>query len=457
MIVARNKRTGRRKLPLVATAMVTLLVAGGASQVFAETYNLERCLKEARENRASIVIARGSKSNASAETRRQFGRLFLPDISSSYRISESKEREQSTEVIDTATGSVTTIGIPDQDRSGRSYSVTGSLTLFDGLSNVHDYLGVRKDSKRASNDLKRAEQNLDLTVKLSYFAYLANVSNLTVQVEAVNRSQEQLNLVQSKYDIGSSSLSDVLKQKVQFGNDNLSLLEARQRLLTSKADLAYVVGLDPDAEIEYDTTYIARQYVGTLAEATKTGLAGHPGLRSKKLSVSVANHYAKSAYGDYFPRVAAFVTHSWSRSSRSDVLVEPLDFESRSTTVGLDVRWNIFDRFSRERNIVRNRVSHNNAKAELRDLRNSAVLEIRKAFYEVEKAIAQVEVSGETVVSASQDINLAQEKHKLGSASILDLLDAQVSLKDAQVKLIKARLDHNVAVAKLENAMGVSR
>ncbi|MBU0982717.1 MAG: TolC family protein, partial [candidate division Zixibacteria bacterium] len=39
-------------------------------------------------------------------------------------------------------------------------------------------------------------------------------------------------------------------------------------------------------------------------------------------------------------------------------------------------------------------------------------------------------------------------------ATILDLLDAQVSVKQAQVSLIQADLDFNLAVAKLEKAMG---
>ena len=56
--------------------------------------------------------------------------------------------------------------------------------------------------------------------------------------------------------------------------------------------------------------------------------------------------------------------------------------------------------------------------------------------------------------AAEEDLKITREKYNLGAATILDLLDAQVSLKTAQVALIQVDFDLNLAVAKLENAMG---
>jgi outer membrane protein TolC len=134
-----------------------------------------------------------------------------------------------------------------------------------------------------------------------------------------------------------------------------------------------------------------------------------------------------------------------------------LDFESQSTSFGLTVSMNIFDQFVREQNLTRNKVSRNNARADYHEAQKSVMVAIQKTYYKVEKATEQVKVSQENVNSASEDMNLAQEKYNLGSASILDLLDAQVSLKTAQVSLIRSKLDLNIAIAELENAMGVTR
>ena len=58
------------------------------------------------------------------------------------------------------------------------------------------------------------------------------------------------------------------------------------------------------------------------------------------------------------------------------------------------------------------------------------------------------------MAAAEEDLKITQEKYNLGAATILDLLDAQVSLKEAQVALIQVDFGLNLAIAQLENAMG---
>jgi outer membrane protein TolC len=51
-------------------------------------------------------------------------------------------------------------------------------------------------------------------------------------------------------------------------------------------------------------------------------------------------------------------------------------------------------------------------------------------------------------------MDLVQEKYNLGAAALWELLDAQVSLKQAQFNKVKAEFDYNLALAQLQNAIG---
>ena len=329
-----SQRRSLRISPAIFAVMILSVFSTPTTHLKAETYTLDQCLQLARKNRASIVRAKGAKRDAAASVKRQFGRIFLPNITGSYRTSESRERDQTTEsltrngfpssivtitndtlgvFVDTGGArNVVTNPVPDQDRTSSAFQLSANMTLFDGLSNIHDYLGVKKTKQRAEFDLRRAEQNIDLRVRTAYFAYLANVRNLAVQEEAVKRSKEQLNLVQSRYDVGSAALSDVLKQKVQYGNDNIALLDARNGVATSKADLGFEVGLDLNVDAEFDTTYVDDKYDGGIEDAIQTGLTSHPGLRASELDVDVNKEFMRSAYGEYLPSVSAFVSETWS-------------------------------------------------------------------------------------------------------------------------------------------------
>ena len=68
-----------------------------------------------------------------------------------------------------------------------------------------------------------------------------------------------------------------------------------------------------------------------------------------------------------------------------------------------------------------------------------------------------LQVAKETVAAAEEDFNLVQEKYNLGAATILEVLDAQVSLVEAENSQVEAKYDYNLSVASLEKAMGVTR
>ncbi|MCK4631921.1 MAG: TolC family protein [candidate division Zixibacteria bacterium] len=457
--------------PLIKLAGATLLILVLMTSADANELTLDDCIEQALKNRSSIVAARGAETVAKADQRWALGQ-FLPRVNASYSYSKTKTTDiEPDQVITYVADSMiqqTVIGtdtahdlryIPgfetvksaDQDRTSKTFDVRASMDLFN-LANFFNYAGARADRAKAHLDVIRSEQDLIYSVKLAYYAYLASAENVTVQEGAVKRSQEQLKLIQSKYDLGSASLSDVLKQKVQSGNDRLSLLTAQNGVVSSRATLAYTVGLDPLGDIEFSSTYNVRQYDGGLNDAVGFGLSHEPGLLAAQKRVDAAKHGLRSRKAEYLPKLVGFGSLSWSDATRGDTLI--YDFSSRDRTFGLQVSWNIFDGFARERSVAMGKVNQNNARASMADIRNLLVSSIKTAYMEIDQYKEAKTVASENVEAAEEDLKITQEKYNLGAATILDLLDAQVSLKQAQVSLIRAGFDMNLAVAKLENAMG---
>jgi len=60
----------------------------------------------------------------------------------------------------------------------------------------------------------------------------------------------------------------------------------------------------------------------------------------------------------------------------------------------------------------------------------------------------------ESVAAAQEDLNIVKEKYNLGAATIIEVLDAEVSFKQAQVNQVQALFDYNLAVSRLEKVMG---
>lgn len=428
---------------LVVSALMTLAgVDVGAAE---QGLTLDDCIELALQNRASIIAARGAEDLAKANQRSALG-AFLPSVSASYDYYESKSRDLSTQVE----------GFPevqqlDQDGDGTQYGISAQMDLLN-FSNFFNYAGARAARAAARLDVINSEQDLIYAVKLAYYAYLASVRNVDVQDQAVARSEEQLKLITSRYDLGSASLSDVLKQKVQFGNDRLAQLRARNLVVTSKASLAYTIGVDPVSDIEFSADYVMREFEGSMDEALEFGLSSEPGLLAAEKNVAATRQSVRSGWARYLPTLGGYWSYRVSDGTQGDTLL--YNSSSKTTSYGLGVSWNIFDGFGRERSLTSAKVSHNNARAGLADTRNALIQEIKTAYYGMDQQKEAKTVAGENVDAANEDLKITREKYNLGAATILDLLDAQVSLITAQVSLIQADFDLNLAVARLENAMG---
>ncbi len=428
---------------LVFLVLITLVSVNVGAQ--GNKLTLDDCIEMALQNRYSIIAARGSEDLAKANQRSALG-AFLPRVNASYSYYESKQRDLKTWVEGQPE-----VQQADQDGSSETITASATMTLFD-LANFFDYASARASRAQARLDVINSEQDLIYSVKLSYYAYLASVENVKVQEQAVARSEEQLKLITSRYDLGSASKSDVLKQKVQYGNDRLALLRATNSVVTSKASLAFTIGLDPAREVEFSADYDVREYSGSMDEALTFGLTHEPGLLATEKQLAAAKQAVRSGFSSYLPTLSGSASYSISEGTSGDTLL--YNSSSNSTRYGVTAAWTVFDGFIREGQVTSAKVSRNNARAALADTRNLVVQEIKTAYFDSEQQKLAKEVANENVDAANEDLKITQEKYNLGAATILDLLDAQVSLKQAQVSLIQADFDLNLAIARLENAMG---
>ena len=462
---------------LVNFVIIGLLVSALGATAHTETLTLDDCIALALKNRASIIAARGAEDLASADKRAALG-AFLPRVNAYYDYSTGREYlpqvwadsigffvdtgyfiDYRTEdlvgwerINDTvAREDFWEIQPPDQDRTSKTWGVQARMSLF----NLPDWFNLARSGaakERAQLDVITSEQDLIYAVKFSYYAYLAVAENVNVQEEAVRRSDEQLKLIQSKFDLGSAAKSDVLKQKVQVGNDRLALLSAENSVITAKADLAYTIGINPTREVEFSKTYNPRTYDGTVEDALRYGLSNQPGYLSAEKSVDASNHSLRAAKAAYLPTLGASAGLGWSDGTRGDTVT--FNFSSRSASIGIGASWSIFDGFYRERSVSAAKIQRNNALAQAAETRNLVALQVKTAYYDIENAEEKSRVSQETVEAATEDLSITQEKYNLGAATILDLLESQVASKNAQVSLIRAGFDLNLAVARLDKAMG---
>ncbi|MEZ5359177.1 MAG: TolC family protein [Candidatus Zixiibacteriota bacterium] len=419
--------------------LLTLLLALGCAQAFAKTYTLDECIELAKQTDPDLERYRNLVKTSGMSVWNQAGQ-FLPSLSFNGGYSKQKSFDAMGELE------------PMQSYDGYSSGLNLNYTLFDGLQNIWNYLGSRQSKFAADNNLISFESNLKYSVKGSYYLVLKAKRDLEVAEETVKRSEELLKLFEEKYELGSASLSEVLKQKVQYGNDKLTQVRASNDYRLAKYQLAITIGLDPRNDFDIEDIGMSKATVAPLNNLLDEATKSHPSLLSAMAEMSASKYDVRSAWGTYLPSLTLNHRQSWGGNSSSDVL--KFDDVNRMTTTTLTLNFTIFDGFSREYNMSRAKATYNNAKSTSFYTKNEVIKIVQDAYLGVQLAEETLAVTEETERSAAEDFELVQTKYNLGAAALWELLDAQVSLKSAQFNKVSAEFDYNLAHAKLMNAMG---
>ena len=216
-------------------------------------------------------------------------------------------------------------------------------------------------------------------------------------------------------------------------------------LLNAVTSLARLIGFDgavtPVASeglytIEaMDRAALERELLGS----APTVLAAEAALHAAQAQVAVTR-------AQYMPSVTASYSRSYSGAT--------FDALNPSWSARLALSWNLFNGFTRETGVARVNASRDAADARLADSRRQAAASLTQFINSLEAAQARIAIGVTSTVAAQEDLRVQNERYRLGAATIVEVLASQVSLDQAEVDLVQARLDFLVARAQLEALLG---
>ena len=336
--------------------------------------------------------------------------------------------------------------------SNYSWRFGVSQTIFDGGYNLANY-NLQRSSKRSAEDgVKLARQATTLQVKENCYDLLKTQMLYDLQKEAVKRSVEQLRMAKARFDLGAASLSDYLKAKVQLGNDSLSLITYANDVKLAQANLNSSLGIDLDIPIEVAAKLEYQKSEQDLERVLKEVIDSHPQIDQAQMEKNRAHSGVTKARSQRFPSLTFGLDYSWSDREFPKSWTKYREVYD-PWGLGLQITLNIFDGFSITSQEMSAKAIYRSSEENLKQVKRNVELEIRQAYLKVKEAEQKILVAAQALSSAEEDMKLTQEKYNLGAASMLELLDANVSYKTAQNSQVQALYDYNLAAAQFEKAM----
>jgi outer membrane protein len=438
-----------------AVLLIALLAVnfcwGQTETLSARVYSLDECLKLAEKHNAALISARESYNVAKSDVWLGWGKL-LPGVSSRLGYSHSEQWSPGGGYLNPVTESIDTV--PPGAITNKYYSASLSAGQSWSLGGYNFYEIREKNASRnsAKSSYELTRQELILSVKQAYFDVLKAKMLLAIQEKALNRASEQLKIAEARYELGAASYSDVLKAKVQYGDVKLALIGAENSLKLARASLNSWMGQDVDTEIDVEENLIVLEFDYSYDHALQEAMRDNPNMTAAEFNLKSAEAQFGMARSGLFPNFGVSGSYSWNHEDLDEIKnIRKRDY---NWVLSAYVSFNIFENFTKKHNLSYAKANLNSQRENFHQTKRDVALELKQALLNVEEAQEKIDLTKEKVESAQEDLDLMQEKYNLGAASILELLDAEVSFKQAESDQVEALYDYNLAVAQFEKAMG---
>ena len=118
----------------------------------------------------------------------------------------------------------------DPEKSGSSYTNTVSLNfgwnIFDGGQNKNLYKSSKADAKSEDYSYNNLENILKTNISKAYLNLKLNEEKILSSLKEISSTEESLRLARLRYDVGISTLKDVLVRQKELSNANSKNIDA---------------------------------------------------------------------------------------------------------------------------------------------------------------------------------------------------------------------------------------
>ena len=415
------------------------------------SYDLKECIYIGLENKRTLRSAELDVKSAEKEIIGSYSSL-LPTMNFGTNIGRTYYPERKMVTIDFENIEL------DTSTSSSSKSISTGLSLNQTLYN----------GGRSLNSIRQAKINLEISklnqrqtriqviqnVTRSYFGLLQNQELYEVAKKNLNLSKQQVELVQKQFDVGAVRKTDILKAEVAKGQARVELLNSKTALENARRQLFNEMGMqDFGQSISAIAEEWSKAKIPSSAKALELLKTKNPGLLTQKSQINISELRLKMAKGMRLPTLGATMNYS-ANAGTGEALIESAKDD-----------WVMGLNFSLTMPLYTgNRLSSSQQKERLsyEKLENDYITYLNDLRVQVELLRESLENYGEiipiyqsVVVSSEEDLKLVQERYSLGSATILEVLDAQVSLIRSNSNLINTIHDARIQEMNLNAILGL--
>ncbi len=343
-----------------------------------------------------------------------------------------------------------------QDRSGaRSNNIAASVNanwnVFDGLKMFAIKKRLELNEGLSAIQLKQQMENSVYDIIVSYYDIVRTLELIKAAKQNLSIYQERKKLAKLKLEIGSDSKVDLLLSQSDENKAKSTIIQLEIQLLNSKTKLNTLINRPIDNDFK-TTDSIIVNYDPSIEELKKSVGNTNSSILISKQNELIFKQGIQEARAANLPLVQLNGAYNFTRAQSQAGIV--FLNQQQGLNGGITASWLLFNgnknnRLVKERNIL---ALNQKYITEQTQLNIDAVVYMNYKAYLMNKQIVDLEL--QNLKDSKEVLDVSLERYKIGKANLLETIETQKNLEDAQTRYINALYSMKVAETELLRANG---
>ena len=422
--------------------LFNLLIVLVSSEVSGQiVYDLNGCIRTGLENNFSLLIVKNSETIAKNNfTLGNAG--FLPSLNLNGRHNGSlnditRNQTDGTQTLSDGEHNTTT-----------SAGLAMDLTIFNGFNVQTTYKKLNELKQIGELNTQLAVENLVADIISGYYNYIEQTMLLKNLQYAAVLSKERLRIDEDRYLLGSSSKLQVLQSRVYLNADSSRLSRQFEVVRAAQIRLNELLALEDLSQrfTTTDTSIIVNPEL-LFEKLLEETLIKNTSLLIATKNKTISEYDYKLIVSRSYPYLNASSGYNYSINTFSTGSTK--NQFTNGLSYGLTLGMNIFDGLNQRRNIRNSSIDIKNKELQYLEIEQGVRADLLTLYSAYSSYLRLITLENQNLQTATENLDIAMERYKLGSLSGIDLREVQKSLLDARESLLTVEYQAKLAEISL--------
>jgi len=346
-----------------------------------------------------------------------------------------------------------------------------------------EILVARTNQQISEAGLKTNLINIIYSVEEAYWNLVYSIENLKVRQQSLELARDLLIKNRKEVEVGTLAPIEILSAEAEVATREADILQAEVLVKNNEDTLKTMINLlSGEEKSEYTIIPVSEpefeKHDIKIEEALMTGMENRPDLNSRRLEVKNTEINLSYAKNQLLPDVS-FDASFWSPGTSGtqilylngdpltdqvigtvpggagDAFKDALDFKYHNWDLALTLSFPIETIFSRAA-YARAKLNKKLALYNLENQEQQVFLDIRNAVRTVQTNYKRVEAYKIAKELALKKLNAEEKRLRVGLTTNYQVLQYQRDLDNAVSAELRAIIDYNLSLARLDQSMGTS-